>query len=51
MIIPGISNKWSQDSQHIAMAEVRRRWGDAKTITDRITLRRLEWLGHLERMC
>lgn len=32
------------------MAEVRRRCGDTMTVTSRVKLIRLEWLGHLARM-
>ena len=48
-IILGISNR-QQWSERIMMAEVRRRWGDMELITDKIRMRRLEWLGHLARM-
>jgi hypothetical protein len=48
-IIQGISNR-QQWSEHISATEMRRRWGDSETITDKIQKRRLEWLGHLARM-
>ena len=32
------------------MAEVKRRWGDEKTVSEKVQKRRLEWLGHLVRM-
>ena len=32
------------------MAEVRRRWGDEKTASEKVERKRLEWLGHLARM-
>ena len=32
------------------MAEVRRRWGDEKTVSEKVKRKRLEWLGHLARM-
>ena len=48
-IILGISNR-QQCSQHITMAEVRRRWGDTMTVTCRVKLKRLELLGHLVMM-
>ena len=32
------------------MTEVRRRWGDMDLITEKIRMKRLEWLGHLARM-
>ena len=47
--ILGISNSM-QWTQRITSAEVRRRWGDLKTISTRVKQRRLEWLGHLARM-
>ena len=47
--ILGITNR-QQWKQHITSQEVRQRWGDSKTVTDMVALRRLEWLGHLARM-
>lgn len=47
--ILGISNR-QQWSKHITMAEVRKRWGDEETATEKVRKRRLEWLGHLARM-
>ena len=47
--ILGISNR-QQWSEHITMAEVRRRWGDEETVGEKIQKRRMEWLGHLARM-
>ena len=32
------------------MAEVRRRWGEAETVSEMVQKRRLECLGHLVRM-
>lgn len=32
------------------MAEIRMRWGDLESATDKVQKRRLEWLGHLARM-
>ena len=32
------------------MAEVRRRWGEAETVSEMVQKRRLEWPGHLVRM-
>ena len=32
------------------MAAVWERWGDVETTSDKVTKRRLEWLGHLARM-
>ena len=48
-IILGISNR-QQWSQHITMADVRRRWGDTMLVSCRVKLKHLEWLGHLTRM-
>ena len=48
-IILGISNR-QQWSERMTMMEVRKRWGDMELTTDRIRMRRLEWLGHLARM-
>ena len=45
----GISNR-QQWEQRISSATVRERWGDVETITTKLMLRRLEWLGHLARM-
>ena len=45
----GISNR-QQWSDHITMAEIRRRWRDEETAAEKIKKRRLEWLGHLARM-
>ena len=45
----GISNR-QQWMNRITSREVRRRWGDQQTISQRLTARRLEWLGHLARM-
>ena len=47
--IMGISNR-QQWIQRISMSEIRRRWGDLETAVDKITKRRLEWLGHVARM-
>ena len=44
--ILGISNL-QQWSQHITAFEIRQRWGDLETATDKVAKRRLEWLGHL----
>lgn len=32
------------------MAEIRTRWGDLESVTDKIQKKRLEWLGHLASM-
>ena len=32
------------------MTEVRRRWGDEETASEKVKRKRLEWLGHLARM-
>ncbi len=45
----GISNQQQWD-ERITMAEVRRRWGDEDLVSDKIQMKRLEWLGHLARM-
>ena len=47
--IIGISNR-QQCSERITKAEVRRRWGDEETVSEKVQKRRLEWLGHLARM-
>lgn len=47
--ILGISNR-QQWTNHIAMAEVRKRWGDEELAVEKVKKRRLEWLGHLARM-
>ena len=47
--ILGISNR-QQWAQRITSQEVRRRWGDPATVSEKVTARRLEWLGHLARM-
>lgn len=47
--ILGISNR-QQWTQHITSYGIRRRWGDLDTATQKITKRRLEWLGHVARM-
>ena len=46
--ILGISNR-KQWSEHITMVEVRRRWGDEETASEKVKKERLEWLGHLAR--
>jgi len=48
-IILGISNR-QQWSQHIAIKEGRRRWGDIELVVEKVRKQRLEWLGHLARM-
>ena len=48
-IILGISNR-KQWTEHITMAEVRRRWGDEEMVAEKVRKRRLEWLGHVARM-
>ena len=47
--ILGISNL-QQWSQHITTFEIRQRWEDLETATDKVAKRRLEWLGHLAHM-
>ena len=47
--ILGISNR-QQWAQRITSQEVRRRWGDPATVSEKVTARHLEWLGHLARM-
>ena len=48
-IILGISNR-KQWTEHITMAEVRRRWGYVEMVAEKVRKRRLEWLGHVARM-
>ena len=47
--ILGISNQ-EQWAKRITCTEIRRKWGDCETASDKITKRRLQWLGHLARM-
>ena len=47
--ILGISNR-QQWAQRISSGEIRRRWGDPVSAVEKVTARRLEWLGHLARM-
>ena len=47
--ILGIS-KNQQWEQRITSQEIRQRWGDTATVTQKVAARRLEWLGHLARM-
>lgn len=47
--ILGIS-KSQQWEQRITSQEIRQRWGDTASITQKVAARRLEWLGHLARM-
>ena len=46
--ILGISNQ-EQWAKRITCTEIRRKWGDCETASDKITKRRLQWLGHLAR--
>ena len=39
-----------QWNDHVTNAELRERWGDLLTLSDKLRCRRLEWLGHLARM-
>ena len=45
----GITNS-QQWEELITTQEIRQRWGDPETATDKVCKRRLEWLGHLARM-
>ena len=45
----GISNQQQWD-QHITSQSIREQWGDTETVSEKVTRRRLEWLGHLARM-
>ena len=47
--ILGILNQ-QQWAQHITSQNVRQQWGDSETVTEKVSKRRLEWLGHLARM-
>ena len=47
--ILGISNR-QQWAEHITSQEVRRHWGDPTPVSEKVTARCLEWLGHLARM-
>ena len=44
--ILGITKR-QQWAQHITSEETRRRWGDPMIVTQKVTARHLEWLGHL----
>ena len=39
-----------QCTEHVTMAELRRRWRDTEMTVDKIRIKRLEWLGQLARM-
>ena len=39
-----------QWDKHITSQSIRRQWGDMETMAEKVTKRRLEWLGHLARM-
>ena len=45
----GITNQQQWD-KHITSQSIRRQWGDIETMSEKVTKRRLEWLGHLARM-
>ena len=45
----GISNR-QQWAQHITSQSIRQRWGDREMVHEKISKRRLEWLGHLAQM-
>ena len=44
--ILGISNQ-QQWAQRISTREILRRWGNTEPVSNKVTRRRLEWLGHL----
>ena len=39
-----------QREEEITTEELRHRWGDATAMSEKVRIRRLEWLGHLARM-
>ena len=45
----GITNQQQWDN-HITSQSIRRQWGDMETVSDKVSKRRLEWLGYLARM-
>ena len=45
----GITNQQQWD-ERITSQSIRRQWGDMETASDKVSKRRLEWLGHLARM-
>ena len=47
--ILGISNQ-QQWAQHITSQSVRQQWRDSEAVAEKVSKRRLEWLGHLARM-
>ena len=47
--ILGISNQ-QQWAQHITSESVRQQWSDSEMVTEKISKRQLDWLGHLARM-
>ena len=47
--ILGITNH-EQWTSHITSDQLRQKWGDKETATEKIVKRRLQWLGHLARM-
>ena len=48
-VILGLSRS-QQWQEHISSKQLREEWGDAGTLSERVRIRRLEWLGHLARM-
>ena len=47
--ILGITNQQQWDN-HITSQSIRQQWGDMEAVSDKVSKRRLEWLGHLARM-
>ena len=47
--ILGITNK-EQWTNHITSDQLRQKWGDRETATEKVAKRRLQWLGHLAQM-
>ena len=43
-------NRKQQREEKITSEELRTRWGDPLAMSDKVRVRRLEWLGHLARM-
>ena len=43
-------NRKQQWEEKITSEELRTRWGDPLAMSDKLRVRRLEWLGHLARM-
>ena len=42
--------KSAKAGQHITSQSIRQQWGDSETVAEKVSKRRLEWLGHLARI-